>query len=164
VSARLAHAVATVCGLGDRLPAPGTTVGSLAALLAFLGVATAAPAALPAAAAALALVLAALAVWACGSEAAKRGEHDPGAIVADEVAGQWLALAVVAVAVARPPTPVEAIVSFALFRVFDIAKPWPIRRLERIPGGWGIVADDLAAGLAAAVAQLLAMRLTGGGV
>jgi phosphatidylglycerophosphatase A len=50
-------------------------------------------------------------------------------------------------------------VSFALFRFFDIIKPWPIRRLERLPGGWGIMADDVGAGLAAAVLGRLALLL-----
>ena len=159
MTGQVAHWVATVGGLGDRAPAPGTTVGSLAALLAFVAVAAAAPAALAPAAVALTVALVPLAVWACGAEAARRGEDDPGAIVADEVAGQWLALAVLCVALARPPTLVEAVVSFVLFRLLDIAKPWPICRLERLPGGWGIVTDDLAAGLAAAAIQLVALRL-----
>jgi phosphatidylglycerophosphatase A len=154
VSARLARALATLGGLGDRLPAPGTTAGSLAAALAFAGLAALAPAALPPLAAALAALLAALSVWACGAEAARRGEDDPGAIVADEVAGQWLALAVLALALRRPPTPGEIAGGFLLFRLFDIVKPWPIRRLERLPGGWGVVCDDLAAGLATAAVEL----------
>jgi phosphatidylglycerophosphatase A len=146
-----------VGGLGDRLPAPGTTVGSLAALLAFTASAAAAPAVLAPAAVALGVALVPLAVWACGAEAARRGESDPGAIVADEVAGQWLALAVLTIAMERPPTLIEAAVSFVLFRLLDIAKPWPIRRLERLPGGWGIVADDLAAGLVAAAIEVAAI-------
>ena len=158
MSGRAARAIATVGGLGDRLPAPGTTVGSLAALLAFVALAAAAPALLTPLAAAVAILFLPLAVWACDAEAAARGKIDPGAIVADEVAGQWLALTVLTVALQRPPTVAEAAASFALFRLLDIAKPWPIRRLESLPGGWGIVADDLAAGLAAAVVQLLAVH------
>ena len=159
MSERLGRAIATVGGLGDRLPAPGTTVGSPFAVLAFVGLAAAAPAVLTPAAAALAVALAAVAVWACGGEAARRGGGDPGAIVADEIAGQWLALALVAAVAARPPTLLETAASFALFRLFDIAKPWPIGRLERLPGGWGIVADDLAAGLVAAAVQLAVIRV-----
>ena len=157
MSGRAARAIATVGGLGDRLPAPGTTVGSLAALLAFVALAAAAPALLAPLAAALALAFVPLAVWACDAEAAARGKTDPGAIVADEVAGQWLALTVVTVALGRPPAATEVAASFALFRLLDIAKPWPIRRLEELPGGWGIVADDLAAGLAAAAIELAAL-------
>jgi phosphatidylglycerophosphatase A len=157
VSSRAARAIATVGGLGDLLPAPGTTVGSVVAAAVFAALAAAAPALLAPVAVLLALALAAIAVWACGAEAARRGEGDPGAIVADEVAGQWLALATVAIALARPPTLLETAAGFALFRILDISKPWPIRRLERIPGGWGIVADDLAAGVAAAAIEVAAI-------
>lgn len=157
MSVGAARRIATVGGLGDLLPAPGTTVGSLLAVAGFAALGLAAPGALLPAAALVAALLPGLAVWACGAEAARRGEGDPGAIVADEVAGQWLALAVLAAALARAPNGLEVAACFALFRLFDVAKPWPIRRLERLPGGWGIVADDLAAGLAAAAAQLLAM-------
>jgi phosphatidylglycerophosphatase A len=157
VSGRAARAIATVGGLGDRLPAPGTTVGSLAALLAFIALAAAAPALLAPLATVITLLFLPLAVWACGAEAAARGKTDPGAIVADEVAGQWLALTVLTAALQRPPTVAEAAAGFVLFRLLDIAKPWPIRRLEGLPGGWGIVADDVAAGLAAAAIELAAL-------
>jgi phosphatidylglycerophosphatase A len=73
------------------------------------------------------------------------GRPDPGRVVIDEVCGQLIALAFL------PPGWVPAGLAFALFRFFDIIKPWPIRRLERLPGGWGIMADDVGAGLAAAV-------------
>jgi phosphatidylglycerophosphatase A len=159
VKQALARALATVGGLGDRLPAPGTTVGSLAALLAFAALARGAPGAtIPAALAALA-VLAPLSVWACGAEATRRGEEDPGAIVLDEVAGQWAALALLVAGLGRPPRPLEAVGAYVLFRIFDVTKPWPIRRLERLPGGWGIVADDLAAGLVAGGVELALLRL-----
>ena len=156
---RAARVLATVGGLGDRLPAPGTTVGSLVALLAFLVLQRAAPAAaLPACLAVLAAIVP-LALWACGAEAARRSESDPGAIVLDEVAGQWLALPLLAVGLGHQPQLLESLVSFIVFRVLDVTKPWPIRRLERLPGGWGIVADDLAAGLAAGAVELVALRL-----
>ncbi len=73
--------------------------------------------------------------------AQESGREDPGHVVIDEVAGQWLTLAV-----CRPDWP-HALVALALFRLFDITKPWPIRKLEALPGGWGIMLDDLAAGL-----------------
>ncbi len=50
-------------------------------------------------------------------------------------------------------------VGFLAFRVIDIIKPWPIRELERLPAGWGILADDLAAGVCSAICVLVAMRL-----
>ncbi len=153
-----AGALATVGGLGDRLPAPGTTVGSLAALLAFAAVTLAAPSVVGPAAAATLVLLVPAAIWACGAEAARRGESDPGAIVLDEVAGQWLALTLLALGAGRAARPVDWALSFVLFRLLDVTKPWPIRRLERLPGGWGIVADDLAAGLVAGGVELALLR------
>lgn len=81
--------------------------------------------------------------------------RDPRWFVLDECAGQALALA------GLQPAEVIAQVMLAvvLFRVLDIMKPWPIKRLETLSGGWGITADDLAAGLAALVLRLLAMHV-----
>ncbi|MBP7707759.1 MAG: phosphatidylglycerophosphatase A [Candidatus Aminicenantes bacterium] len=90
---------------------------------------------------------------ASSSRAAELGRTDPGRIVVDEVCGQLVASAFL------PGTWLSAGLSFALFRVFDIIKPWPIRRLERLPGGWGIMADDIGAGLAAAVLARLALAV-----
>lgn len=73
--------------------------------------------------------------------AQESGREDPGFVVIDEVAGQWLTLVV-----CKPDWP-HALVALALFRLFDITKPLPIRKLEALPGGWGIMLDDLAAGL-----------------
>lgn len=151
----LARALATVGGLGDRLPAPGTTVGSLVAAVLFLILRLLGGELAALYAGALLIVLVPVAVHACGAEAARREASDPGAVVLDEVAGQWLALTVVAALAQRPLSVGGVALCFALFRLFDVVKPWPIGSLERLPGGWGIVADDLAAGLAAAVVQLL---------
>jgi phosphatidylglycerophosphatase A len=149
VRTRLARALATVGGLGDLLPAPGTTVGSLAGVLLYWGAARFAPQPPWVVALGGLVVLLPLSIWACGEEAARRGQNDPGPVVLDEVAGQWLAVAVIAVAQSKSPGARELTAAFFLFRIFDIAKPWPIRALERLPGGCGIVADDLAAALAA---------------
>jgi phosphatidylglycerophosphatase A len=81
--------------------------------------------------------------------ARESGREDPGHVVIDEVAGQWLTLAV-----CRPDWP-HALIGLGLFRLFDITKPWPIRRLEALPGGWGIMLDDLAAGLFGAIVLLV---------
>ncbi len=151
--ARLARVLATVGGLGDLLPAPGTTVGSLAGVAVFVLATSWVPSVRGVALVGLG-VLCSVAVWACGAEAARRGTEDPGPVVADEVAGQWLALTTLVVVTTSHPTPVDLLVSFLLFRLFDITKPWPIRALERLPGGWGVVADDLAAGLAAGLVHL----------
>ncbi len=155
----LARALATLGGLGDRLPAPGTTVGSLAGVAAYAAFSHLAPVppAVLAAAGAVALVL--VAVPACGREAARRGVDDPGAVVLDETAGQWVALGVWTLSHPADLTAGTLAASFLLFRLLDVAKPWPIRALERLPGGWGIVADDVAAGLAAGLAHLLLASL-----
>ena len=157
----LARCLATVGGLGDVLPAPGTTVGSLAGALLYWAAAAAWPTAVTAVALVGCAVLAPVSVWACGAEAKRRGIPDPNPVVADEVAGQWVALAIVALAHGRHPSAREFVAAFLLFRVFDVLKPWPIRRLERLPGGWGIVTDDLAAGAAAGalVVALFALAL-----
>jgi phosphatidylglycerophosphatase A len=163
---QIAHAVATVAGLGDRLPAPGTLAGSLPAALGFwLAVAVVPEDRLRNAGLVIAVALAAIVgMWAAGVEARRRGAHDPGAVVIDEVAGQWLAL-VVAWLVLRPATPTGLAIlvaaGFVLFRFLDVVKPWPIRKLEHLPGGLGIVADDLAAGLLAGLLVAGAGRLLG---
>lgn len=70
------------------------------------------------------------------------GRKDPGPVVVDEVVGQMLAL------VASPRPGVKGLVAaYLLFRAFDVIKPFPARRLEHLPGGWGIMLDDVAAGL-----------------
>jgi phosphatidylglycerophosphatase A len=82
--------------------------------------------------------------------ARESGRKDPQFVVIDEVAGQWIAL------LGSRANWRHALVALLLFRLFDITKPFPIRRLEDLPGGWGIVFDDVAAGLyALGVASLL---------
>jgi phosphatidylglycerophosphatase A len=82
--------------------------------------------------------------------ARESGRHDPGFIVVDEVAGQWITL------LWSPADWRHGLIALVLFRLFDIAKPFPVRRLEKLPEGWGIVIDDVAAGLyALGVAALL---------
>jgi len=79
------------------------------------------------------------------------GGKDPGRFVLDEVAGQWLTC--LALWAHGPLVGVGA--AFVAFRVFDVAKPPPIRRIERLPGGWGVMLDDLAAAVYAALAVWL---------
>jgi phosphatidylglycerophosphatase A len=94
----------------------------------------------------------ALGVPAATIAARESGRHDPGFVVIDEVAGQWIAL------LGSPADWRHGLIALVLFRLFDITKPFPCRRLERLPGGWGIVFDDVAAGLyawgAAAILRL----------
>lgn len=82
-----------------------------------------------------------LALWSAGPTARAMGHKDPSAVVIDEVAGMMVGLA------ALPATWGVYLGGFALFRFLDIVKPGPIRRAQRLPGSWGIVADDLLAGL-----------------
>jgi phosphatidylglycerophosphatase A len=82
-------------------------------------------------------------------------EKDPGCIVIDEVAGQILACAAIplvpAIAAGGGRTWWPWLAAFVLFRLFDIVKPGPVRRLQVLRGGWGVVMDDVAAGILAAV-------------
>ena len=81
---------------------------------------------------------------------AKAAVKDPGFVVIDEVAGQWIAL------LGSPADWKHGLIALILFRLFDITKPFPAANLERLPEGWGIVFDDVAAGLyALGVASLL---------
>ncbi len=101
-----------------------------------------------------ATLLGVFAATAIGVPAATRvaresGREDPGHVVIDEVAGQWLTLAV-----CRPDWQ-HALLALALFRLFDITKPWPARQLEALPAGWGIMLDDIAAGFYGLLALLL---------
>jgi len=78
------------------------------------------------------------------------GKKDPGEIVADEFAGQAVTFLGVS-AVGGKEIAIIAVGGFLLFRFFDILKPWPIRNLEKLPNGWGILADDLLAGVFAGI-------------
>jgi phosphatidylglycerophosphatase A len=92
----------------------------------------------------------ALGVPAATIAARESGRHDPGFVVIDEVAGQWIAL------LGCPVDWWHPLIALVLFRLFDITKPFPARQLEGLPDGWGIVFDDVAAGLYAwGVAALL---------
>ncbi len=146
-----AWVVATFFGAGLLRPGPGT-YGSVAALLVWAGAAYL----WHGAALAIGTALAALAATLIGIPAAtiaarESGRKDPGFVVIDEVAGQWIALIGI-----RADWP-HAILALLLFRLFDIWKPWPIRRLEQLPEGAGIMLDDVAAGaLALALGLALA--------
>ena len=89
-------------------------------------------------------------IWAASRTEELAGRKDPGKVVVDEVAGQMLALLPLTVFGLQPLTR-GVIVSFILFRLFDIFKPYPAGRFERLKGGYGIMCDDLVAGGYAAV-------------
>ncbi|MBM4102739.1 MAG: phosphatidylglycerophosphatase A [Planctomycetes bacterium] len=87
---------------------------------------------------------------------AATGDKDPGQIVSDEVAGQALTLLLAQWLIPMTGFCTPTAIGFGLFRLFDITKPWPCRQLEKLPAGWGILADDLAAGIwAVAVWRIL---------
>jgi phosphatidylglycerophosphatase A len=93
-------------------------------------------------------------IWLCGIAAEKLGEHDFGGIVWDEIAGFLITMWLV------PCTWSTVFWGFVLFRLFDIAKPWPIRVIDRkVHGGLGIMLDDVLAGVFAGGLLLLFLRL-----
>ncbi|MFN7959491.1 MAG: phosphatidylglycerophosphatase A [Holophagaceae bacterium] len=156
---RIAWWLATGFGSGYLQPAPGTW-GSLAGLAtwllllgllrqvrggAFLWTLLVAP---------LALTLAA--VWASGAVVRETGQKDPSFIVADEWAGIWFALTPLLFTPTLQPQPwslwvARLVTPFMLFRLFDIWKPGVVNTAQRLPGGWGVVLDDVLAGLLAAL-------------
>jgi phosphatidylglycerophosphatase A len=139
---------ATGGGAGYLPGAPGS-VGSVLGVALWAGLARWGPGATLAGAA----LGAALAIWVAGRAQDLLGQPDDQRIVIDEVAGALLALA------ALPLRWDTALLGFALFRVLDIAKPPPCRRIEQWAGGVGVVGDDLVAGLYANTLGQLAVRL-----
>jgi len=149
MKSKAARLVATWFGCGYSPVGPGT-VGSLAAL------AIAWPLVYyagwqPRWFLAPVLVLTVPAIWAAGVTAIEEQKEDPQIVVVDEVLGQWLTLAG-----ASHLNLQSWIAALVLFRLFDIWKPPPVRQLERLPGGTGIVADDLMAGVYAALVLFVA--------
>jgi phosphatidylglycerophosphatase A len=157
-----AWTVATFFGAGLGKPGPGTW-GSVAATLIFAGTAFYLH---PSQQTLLILTLAgialsiALGVPAATIAAREAGREDPGFVVIDEVAGVWIALLPLAIpALAAGKLDWQHIfLALLLFRLFDIWKPYPIRKLENLPEGWGIVFDDVAAGLYAGAVLLVIMH------
>jgi phosphatidylglycerophosphatase A len=149
---RLALAVSTWFGCGYFPWGPGTA-GSLAAVLllagfhTFLGLERTALAV-------LILVVLPPGIWASARTARILNREDPSVVVVDEVLGQWVTL--LGTATLNWKT---LLAGLLLFRLFDIWKPWPIRRLEELPEGIGIVSDDLAAGIYGAIVLSISGRL-----
>jgi len=149
---QMAWVVATWGGIG-RIPAAPGTWGSVAAVAigyvvvrwtgidsAWLGLAGAA--------------LIPLGAWAARVLEDHTGREDPQEVVVDEVSGQWIALVF-----ARPDHPLDWWIGLALFRLFDVWKPGPIRSLEAKPNGYGVMLDDVAAGLCAMMILGLVSRI-----
>ena len=140
-----AWTVATFFGSGLGKPGPGTW-GSVAATLIFSAVVFflhPAPQTLLGLTVSGIILSIALGVPAATIAARESGRKDPGFVVIDEVAGVWITL----LGAVFHPNWKHIVVALLLFRVFDIWKPFPVRQLEKLPEGWGIVFDDVAAGL-----------------
>ena len=150
---RMPILLATWFGFGLLPGAPGTW-GSLAALpVAWLIHMKSGPAGLAIAA----IIIFFIGIWAAGVYAREIGNRDPGQVVIDEVAGQWITLAL-----AAPLDPIFYAVAFLMFRVFDILKPWPASWVDqRLKGGVGIMLDDVIAALYAAAALVAFGYVTG---
>jgi phosphatidylglycerophosphatase A len=142
----LARIFGSAFGLGYAPVAPGTFASGAVALLCLY-----APAIreLPLLAFLIALSTV-IGVWAGGVMEEEYGE-DPSQAVIDEVAGQWIAL------FAIPFSPLAVLLAFILFRLFDVLKPGPVDWAQRLPGGWGIMSDDVLAGIFANLSLRLVM-------
>jgi phosphatidylglycerophosphatase A len=138
-----AFLVATFFGAGRLQPGPGSWASAAAVLLwaVFAWALHPAPRLLALALGCGILLTLLLGIPAATIAERESGGHDPGFVVIDEVAGQWTAL------LFSPLDWRYALLAFVLFRAIDIIKPFPAPQLERLPGGWGIVFDDVAAGL-----------------
>ena len=150
---KLAAFIATWFGSGYLPKAPGTW-GSLAALPFAWALLLVAPSAQVLIAASFLLLF--VGVWASALHSETLGAHDAGEIVVDEVVGQWIVLAV------APFSPLGWVAAFILFRFFDVIKPWPISWIDkRVSGGWGIMLDDVVAGIFGALSLLLIVSVVG---
>ena len=149
------HLLALGFGSGLIKPAPGTW-GTLASVPLFLLLISVAPAGSVAFFAVL-LVSFGLGVYLCGKTANDVGVHDHGAIVWDEFVGFWITMAIV------PSSWLNIVLGFILFRLFDILKPWPIKVLDKsVHGGFGIMIDDVLAGVFAATLLYFSQAYIGG--
>ncbi|MHC5083519.1 MAG: phosphatidylglycerophosphatase A family protein [Planctomycetota bacterium] len=144
----------TTCfGLGKMPFAPGTW-GSLPPVVIYMTLAYLYPPANTVTMIALTLLFSWICVFYSPAVVKLVGRKDPGMIVADEVAGQAVTMLVIAL---LSPDNIcnSAAAGFALFRLFDITKPWPCKKLEKLPDGLGILADDLAAGAYGAIVYVI---------
>ncbi len=152
---RIAYVVATGAGAGLLPVAPGT-FGALEAVLIFALTSAGlrhAPQTHLLVLAALNLIILLAGVWAARRTCELCGIEDPSQIVIDEVSGQLIALTPLAFA----PSVIGTLIAFALFRAFDIVKPYPIRKLEHWRSGYGVMADDVLAGIYAGVVITVAI-------
>jgi len=143
---RLSTIIASVLGIGYFPVASGTVMSIVATVLATILAQHGGGLTLVAAS----LLAFVIGIWACGDHVRATGRDDPSECVIDELAGQWLACAGICFTPIYPSVAAFAL-AFLLFRLFDILKPWPISAAEKLPGGMGVMADDMLAGLAAGI-------------
>jgi phosphatidylglycerophosphatase A len=146
---RLGVFIATCAYVGYAPVVPGT-FGSLVGLAVYVLTRRAGSPALDLAVIGVLLIVG---LWSATEAEHHFGGIDPGPVVIDEVIGMLVTLALVPVGVAG------AVVGFVVFRVLDVVKPWPARRLEHLPGGFGVVLDDVMAGIYGNLVMLLLMRV-----
>lgn len=148
---RASSLIASVCGIGYVPVASGTVASVVAVSLALPIILYGGGWSLMVAS----LIAFGVGIWACGDHVGATGREDPSECVIDELAGQWLAcaFAVLPLGSLLPAAPVTLpgfLLAFALFRLFDIWKPWPVSWADQeLPGGLGVMADDMIAGLMA---------------
>jgi phosphatidylglycerophosphatase A len=158
------RALTSCFGLGLLPLAPGTwgslPVAVIFALMCHFGVS----------AGLIAITMAALAVAGsviCVQYApaiiAATGKADPAEVVADELAGQaltfWAVPFFITAEISTRQILIITALGFLLFRIFDIVKPWPIRKLEKLPKGWGVLADDILAAVFASILLLICLKV-----
>lgn len=149
---RWATLVATFCGVGLLRPGPGSWGSAATVVLWWLVARGIAPGWQPVAAMLLAALTVAVGIPAATQVCRASGLKDPQFVVIDEVAGQLITL------VAAPVAWKSLLLGFILFRAFDIVKPPPVRQLEHLSEGYGIVLDDVAAGLYALVVMQVVLH------
>jgi phosphatidylglycerophosphatase A len=154
---RASSIVASVFGIGYFEFAPGTIMSAVAVPLAFLITIRAGAMSVVGSC----LIVFTIGVYACADHMRQTGRHDPSECVIDELAGQWLACAFAALSFGGliPTTHISLpafALSFLLFRLFDIWKPWPVSAAEKLHGGVGVMLDDMVAGLMAGILVALA--------
>lgn len=146
----VAWILATWFGCGRVPLAPGTmgTLGAVPLYLAAMHLGG------RAGVGAVAVVVTLVGVWAASVLARDLGQKDPQIVVVDEVAGMLVTMLPAGVASWR-----AIAIGFVLFRALDVVKPWPVRRFEVLPGGWGIVMDDVVAGIIGAAIMFALVRV-----
>ena len=132
--------LATLGPIGTKLPAPGTAGSVVAVILGYFLLSMGWIPFLM-----LTILISVIGVFAADIYSNATSTHDSGEIIIDEVAGQWVALLFI------PPDIFYFGAAFILFRLFDITKCWPVNWAERLPGGIGVMVDDLVAGLMAGI-------------